>query len=246
MRPEAPLHARNRLATAYLGAVGAAGAAILGLSLLGVARAGLGGWGFPAWAALALLTVATGRLSVRLTLPSCIVSVSDAFVVLTVLLLGAGPATVVGALDGFAASVRSRGGWQKRAFNAAGMAISVGIAARLFARVTPAAGLWGSPGRLLAGVLLLAAVQYLVNTVLVSGAAALRDHVSPLQLLRGSFLFAGTCGLAGSLAAALVFLAMQRLGPATSLALLPVPLALHLLYRAALRRPETVSAPSRG
>ncbi len=197
MRPEAPLHARNRLATAYLGAVGAAGAAILGLSLLGVARAGLGGWGFPAWAALALLTVATGRLSVRLTLPSCIVSVSDAFVVLTVLLLGAGPATVVGALDGFAASVRSRGGWQKRAFNA-------------------------------------------------SGAAALRDHVSPLQLLRGSFLFAGTCGLAGSLAAALVFLAMQRLGPATSLALLPVPLALHLLYRAALRRPETVSAPSRG
>src|SRR6266571_4253445 len=213
MRPEAPLHARNRLATAYLGAVGAAGAAILGLSLLGVARAGLGGWGFPAWAALALLTVATGRLSVRLTLPSCIVSVSDAFVVLTVLLLGAGPAT------------------------------AVGIAARLFARVTPAAGLWGSPGRLLAGVLLLAAVQYLVNTVLVSGAAALRDHVSPLQLLRGSFLFAGTCGLAGSLAAALVFLAMQRLGPATSLALLPVPLALHLLYRAALRRPETVSAP---
>src|SRR5712692_3280193 len=183
MATETGLPAKERLATAYLGAVGAAGTALLGLSLCGVARADLGGWGLPAWAALALLTVATGRLSVRLTLPSCIVSVSYAFIVLTVLLLRAGPSSVVGALDGFAASVRSRGGWQKRAFNAAGMAISVGLAARLFARVTPTAGPWGSPGRLLAAVLLLAAVQYLVNTALVSGAAALRDHVSPLRLV---------------------------------------------------------------
>jgi hypothetical protein len=221
-----------------IGAVAAAGAAILAGSLRNVFASGFGAQEL-AWLGIAVLTLLVGRLSVRLPLPHCRVSFSDAFIFLSVLVLGGDYATLTAALDGFASSSRARGTWHKRLFNTAGMAISVNLSARVFARLLPEGGVWGagfSTGDLLLPVAALALTQYVLNTALVSGVAALKEHASLLTIWQDSSPWAGTACLAGSVAAAIVFLVVRELGVVSAFAILPFPGILYLTYRACLDR----------
>ena len=246
MRSETVFRRGDLAALLYVGAVGLAGMALLGLSLRLVVASGRPGGEILLWAGIAILTLLAGRLSIRLPLPRCIVSFSDALIFLTALLFGPGLATITGALDGYASSARNGGTWRKRIFNSGGMALSVGLAARLFRRVVPEAGVWGSSARVLAGIVLLAATQYVVNTALVIGAVTLNDRIAAAHVLHHSFAWAGVCNVAGTVAAACVFLAVRKLGATSCIAILPVPVVLHLLYRAAIERWQATKAPSRG
>jgi hypothetical protein len=222
----------------YIGAVAAAGAAILAGSLRSVLTSGFGTQDL-AWLGIAVLTVLVGRLVVRLPLPHCRVSFSDAFVFLSVMVFGGDYATLTAALDGFASSSRARGAWHKRLFNTAGMAISVNLSARVFARLLPEGGVWGSrfsAEDLLLPVAALAFTQYVLNTALVSGVVALKEHASPLAIWQDSSPWAGTAYLAGSAAASVVFLVVRELGVVSALAILPFPGILYLTYRACLDR----------
>jgi len=222
----------------YIGAVAAAGAAILAGSLRNIFASGFGTQDL-AWLGIAILTLLVGRLSVMLPLPSCRVSFSDAFVFLSVMVFGGDYATLTAALDGFASSSRARGTWHKRLFNTAGMAISVNLSARVFARLLPEGGVWGArfaAEDLLLPVAALAFTQYLLNTALVSGAVALKEHASPLAIWQDSSPWAGTACLAGSAAAAIVFLVVREIGVISAFAILPFPAILYLTYRACLER----------
>ena len=222
----------------YIGAVAAAGAAILAGSLRNVFASGFGAQEL-AWLGIAALTLLVGRLSVRLPLPHCRVSFSDAFIFLSVMVFGGDYATLTAALDGFASSSRARGAWHKRLFNTAGMAISVNLSARVFARLLPEGGVWGSrfsAEDLLLPVAALAFTQYVLNTALVSGVVALKEHASPLAIWQDSSPWAGTAYLAGSAAASVVFLVVRELGVVSALAILPFPGILYLTYRACLDR----------
>lgn len=222
----------------YIGAVAAAGAAILAGSLRSVLTSGLGTQDL-AWLGIAILTVLVGRLAVRLPLPHCRVSFADAFVFLSVMVFGGDYATLTAALDGFASSSRGRGTWHKRLFNTAGMAISVNLSARVFARLLPEGGVWGSrfsAVELLLPVAALAFTQYVLNTALVSGVVALKEHESLLAIWQDSSPWAGTAYLAGSTAAAVVFLVVRELGVVSAFAILPFPGVLYLTYRACLDR----------
>lgn len=230
----------------YVGAVGAAGAAILALSLKSAVTVGQPAGDALLWSGIAVLTLLAGRLSVRLPLPRCIVSFSDALIFLTALLFGPDLATLTGALDGYSSSARNGGTWRKRIFNSGGMALSVGLAARLYRFVVRDAGLWGSPIRLFAGIVLLAAAQYAINTALVIGVVSLSERMAASRVLHESFAWAGVCNVAGTIAATCVFLLFRKLGAASCIAVLPVPVLLHLLYRMALQRWEVTKAPSRG
>jgi len=233
---------RNLKALGYIGAVAAGAALLLGSSLGHIVR-GAHDKHLLAWAVLAVLTLVAGRLSVRLPLPSCIVSVSDALIVLTVLLCGPDLATLTGALDGFAASKRARGGWGKRIFNTASVALSVGLASRLYARLAPQGGFNGPSAQVAVALLGLAVAQYAVNALLVAGAVALSEWISPAAVLGNSLAWAGTCYLAGLLIASFVFLLTRKVGVVSALAIVPAPLLLHVACRKALQKTRATTGP---
>src|SRR5712692_10412012 len=109
----------------YIGAVAVGGGAVLLQSLRELVQAGIGPRLF-AWVAIAALTILLGRLTVKLPLAtSCRLSFSDAFIVLSLLLFGVGPATLIGGLEGFFATPRGRGTGAKKLFNTTGIAIAV-------------------------------------------------------------------------------------------------------------------------
>jgi uncharacterized membrane protein len=236
-------------ANLYIGAVVAAGAAALALSLRQIVPAYQDGRLLP-WVAIAVLTLAFGRLSLRLPLPNCRVSFSDALIFLSVLLFDTELATLTAGLDGFAASTRGGGSWLKRIFNTAGLALSVNLSARLVHRMIPGIGVWGeartSLRALLVSMVVLAGVQYLFNTCLVAGAVALKESVPFLTVWEQSFSWAGTACLAGSFAAAMVFLAVREIGSFSFLAIAPFPILTYVAYRVSLGRVVESRVPTRG
>ncbi len=222
----------------YIGLVAGLGASVLASSLYRLFAAGLEARDL-AWLGIAILTLLVGRLSVKLPLPNCRVSFSDAFIFLSVMVFGGDLATLTAALDGFASSSRDKGTWHKRAFNMGGMALSVNLSARVFAWLLPQDGLWGarfSAVGLMVPVAALAFTQYILNTALVSGVVALKDRQSLIAIWQDSSPWAGSAYLAGSVAAAIVFLVVRELGVASAFAILPFPGILYLTYRACLDR----------
>src|SRR5258706_5410773 len=164
----------------FIGVVAAAGAAVLGQSVYHLVTGGFETKDL-AWLGIALLTLMVGRLSVKLPLPHCRVSFSDAFIFLSVMVFGPELATLTAALDGFASS--ARGAWHKRVFNTAGMALSVNVAARFFVLLAPRSGVWESNlpiTDLLLPVSVMALTQYVLNTALVGTVVALKEHQSLL------------------------------------------------------------------
>ena len=217
----------------FIGVVAAAGAAVLGQSLYHLVTGGFETKDL-AWVGIALLTLLVGRLSVKLPLPHCRVSFSDAFIFLSVMVFGGDLATLTAALDGFASSSRAKGALHKRVFNTAGMALSINLAARLFDVLAPQGGLWAARmtlANLLVPVAALALAQYVLNTALVSGVVALKEHQSIVAVTE-----LGTAYLAGSISAAVVFLVVRELGTVSAFAILPFPGILYLSYRACLDR----------
>lgn len=220
------------------------GAGLIGMSLHRVA-VGPQDARIALWAAFAILTILTGGLSLRLPIRACVVSFSDALIFLSVLLFGPELAALTAALDGYASSARNGGTFQKQLFNTAGMALSVGISARLFEWVQQAAVGRAPAERVIMATIALAASQFVLNTALVVTIVALKERISPIAVLRNSFVWSGVSMLAGSLTAAMVYLAIENLGAANCLAILPVPVILHLLYRAFLKHAHATNASSR-
>ncbi len=222
----------------YIGVIAAAGGAVLVSSVSNILALGFQSSEL-AWLGIAVLTVLVGRLSVKLPLPNCRVSFSDAFIFLSVMVFGGDLATLTAALDGFASSSRDKGTWHKKAFNTTAMALSANLSARAFAWLLPQGGLWGerfSAIDLMVPVAALAFTQYVVNTALVSGVVALKEHQSLVAIWQDSSPWAGSAYLAGSLAAAVVFLVVRELGVVSAFAILPFPGILYLTYRACLDR----------
>jgi len=219
----------------FIGAVVVAGTAVVGSSLRNIVADGLDARHL-AWLGIAVLTLLVGRLSVRLPLPNCRVAVSDARNFLSVVVFGGDFGALTAALDGFASSSRQTGSIHKTAFNTAGMAVSVRLSAWLFAQLLPDAvsAQHLSPADMLIPVGTLALAQYMLNTVLVSIAVALKDHASFVATWRTASPWAGVAYLTGSLAAAAVFVAVRDLGVILTFVVLPFPVILHFTFRACL------------
>ena len=232
----------------FIGAVVVAGTAVVGWSLRNIVADDLDARHL-AWLGIAVLTLLAGRLSVRLPLPNCRVSFADALIFLSVLVFGGDFGTLTAALDGFASSSRQKGAFHKTAFNTAGMAVSVRLSALLFTRLLPDAASVQrlSPADLLLPVGALALAQYVLNTMLVSIAVALKDHASFVATWRTASPWAGVAYLTGSLAAAAVFVAVRDLGVILTFVVLPFPVILHFTFRACLSQliPQKATAPVR-
>ena len=105
-----------------------------------------------------------------------------------------------------------------------------------FAASTRRGGAWYKRIFNTAGMAVSVLVQYLVNTALVSMVVALKEHVSLTAIWREASPWAATAYLASSAAAAVVFLAIRKLGVASALGVLPFPAILYFTYHACLHR----------
>ncbi|MCZ6696645.1 MAG: hypothetical protein O7A63_08920 [Acidobacteria bacterium] len=239
----------NKPTYAYIALVTVGGTWVLGSSLLSLMRDDLGG-PIVLWAVMALLTLATGSLNVMIRPIRCRVAFSDVFILLSLLICGIAPATLIAALEGFAASSRKRGDWPKRLFNTMGMAISIHCAALLLIQIAPEGGIWGagwrSIGALALAMIVIAAAHYLVNTFLVSIAVALERGVSPVTVFGGSIFWSGTEILIGSLLATAVFALVRQAGFYVAVPALLIPFGLHFIYRVTIDRLDRARVPSRG
>jgi hypothetical protein len=239
----------NRKACIYIALITVAGTGVLAASIHGLLRAEHGG-SILAWAAMALLTLLIGPLCVQVRPIGCRVSFSDALILLSMLLFGGHLATLTAAVEGYAASSRARGLWPKRLFNTMGMAISIYLSSLLFRRLAPEGGIWGggwaAVGILIPLMILVAISHYFVNAVLVSIAVSLERNVSPLTVLSGSICWSGTAILVGALAATSVFVLVRQTGIMLFIPVLPIPIILYFIYRAAMGRVEQLKAPSQG
>src|ERR1051325_215111 len=205
---------RETKADLFIGVVVISGAAVVASSLRHIFAGGLEARHL-AWLGIAVLTLLIGRLSVKLPFPNCRVSFSDALIFLSVLVFGGDFGTLTAALDGFAASTWQNGTAHKKAFNTAGMAVSVRLSAWVFTRLLPDSVPWGhgpSLVDLLLPVAALALSQYVFNTALVATAVAMKDHASFLATWLEASPWAGAAYLTASLAAAAAFLAVRDLG----------------------------------
>jgi putative nucleotidyltransferase with HDIG domain len=149
----------------------------------------------PYWVVLAVLTLFTAPLSLRVPSVRATVTVTETFVFASALLFGPAAATVTVALDGLMLSV-----WGKRRnvhralFNVGEPAISVWVAAQLFYVVSGVEPLFGSPvglGQLLMPLLLLTTSYFVVNTVLIATALWFETRTSPLPFLRDQAVHTG-------------------------------------------------------
>jgi hypothetical protein len=197
-------------ANLFIAAVGTIGTVVLANSVRQILAEGLDTRQL-LWFGLAILTVVVGPLSVKLP-SNCRVSFSDVSIFLTLLAFGPHLAIATGALDGFASSARRGGVWYKTVFNTSCLAISVCLSSQVFTRLLPDGRLHG-PGLSALDLVLPATafvlVQYLVNTALVSTVVTLKDHVPLASTWRRASPWSGMACMAGSVAAAVVFLVIR-------------------------------------
>ena len=146
----------------------------------------------PYWVIVAVLTLCSSPLSLRVPSLKASVTVTEPFVFAAALLFGPAAATVIIALDGLFVTV-----WAKRRnlhralFNIGEPAISVWLTAQLFYVVSGVQPLFGSTvglGQLLVPVLLLTTSYFLFNSVLSATAVWFETRMNPARFVRGQFL----------------------------------------------------------
>ena len=164
-----PLPLRARL---FVGAVSLVGLAVVGNSVAALVQAPPP----PQWLMFAILTIASGLLTVKVPSLDARVSVSEAFAFASVLLFGPHVGVVTLALDGIRVSFHWRMKAEQTVFNFANLGLSMAAAASLFF-VTSGAGplLAGpAPSPLIALPLAVMTATYFgVNSGLTAGAVAL-------------------------------------------------------------------------
>lgn len=201
----------------------------------------------PKWLILALLTVSTGWIMMRIpSISDVSFSISDTFNIAAAVLFGPSAGAVTAALDGLVLSYQFASTFKtmyRVLFNMAVSAISIWLAAHVFFAVAGAgpllAGSWGA-ARLVALLALFGAVNYLMNTGLVAIAVALARQLPVYTVWREHFLGLWITHFGGVLAA-IPLLLFQRLRPTLGaldmLALVvPLPIILYTTFRHALGR----------
>ena len=195
----------------------------------------------PSWVLLAALTWASGMFALRVPGASVFVSVSETFVFSSVIFFGPGPAVLTVAADGLLSSLRQAGRRLDRTlFNIAEPALSVGVAAHLYAAlpgVTPLAAATHRHGDLFVPVAVLATVYLVLNTGLTLLAVASDGQASTTVWRRHlSWVVMSYYGSAS--VALLVGLSAHELTWVGLATLVPLVLIIYLAFRVSIRQTE--------
>jgi putative nucleotidyltransferase with HDIG domain len=219
----------------YVGAVVAAGALALGVSVWSLTTRGVESF----WAIFIGLTVVTSSATLAIPGAPITFSISDTFIIGSGLLFGPAAGAVTAALDGLMQTLRmSRGARtiERALFNAAAPAVAMWLATTLFFGLAPDGQLVLRTHAL--PLLVFATTYFAVNTCLVAGAVAFDGNQNLWTTWRTHFLGLWPNYVGGTTMAALLLLFLRSDGlNLTIVALaLPFPLILYFAFKNAVGR----------
>ena len=148
----------------------------------------------PRWAVLALLTVASAQLMLRMPDVPVSFSISDIFTFATALMFGPAAGAVVVGIDAAVLStrlVRSERSATRYLFNVSAVAVAMSVSARSFFALSRTPPLAADPSVVIGHVGALAAfavLYFVLNTGLVAVAVALAGHQPLWRVWRGHFM----------------------------------------------------------
>jgi putative nucleotidyltransferase with HDIG domain len=193
------------------------------------------------WMGVAAAAIVVSTFKVNVASVSASLSVSDTLFIAAAMLFGPGPATLVVATDTLFMSRRRKHAWDRVAFNAAAISLSMWIGAQSFfllARVRPLSEASSSVSALVLPLFLFAALYFLLNTSLIAVAVGLEARESPLDLWRRHFLWLGVGYVGAASVAFCLILVIQQSSAAAALMVLPLLFVFHLTLRASFGRLE--------
>jgi diguanylate cyclase (GGDEF)-like protein/PAS domain S-box-containing protein len=229
---------RQRWATPYLWAVVALGAAALAHTFwrLDASRFDL------RFALLAVVTLAFGsRIVVQIPRVKGHISVSDTFVLLSILLFGGDAGVLLAAVDGFFISRRTTKRALTRAFNVAVFSLSTWLTVwslRLLFGPIPALTESDYTSSFAMAVCVMGFVQYAANSGLVAVGVALRAGEPLWRTWRDKFLWTSLTYFAGASAAGIIAKLVNTLGIYALLAAAPIVAVVYFTYTTYLRKVE--------
>ena len=236
--PAGSQEAAGRAVWAFVLVVSVIGAVVISLALAALRRAPVNAYLF----LLAILTVTSGRFTIKVPGRPATVLVSEVFVFASVLLFGPAPATLTLALDGLWISLAKQNRRLYRTlFNVAEPAISIWVAGTVFfalAGVAPLAQPHAGITTFVLPAVAMTATYFLLNSVLQAVAAALESGGSALKLWRKDALYLAINFYA---AASIATLAVENAGGLNLQVIgLVVPLLIlsYVAYQAASSRME--------
>ncbi len=198
----------------------------------------------PQWLILAVLTLLSGSMPVKLPSIPATISVSETFVFASVLLFGTAAGTITVALDGLIISFwlqRTNFELRKLLFNTAGPALSLWISSQLFFLVTGIAPLSQeqvSLPTLLPGVLFFALIYFLMNSWLMATVVGFEESISPVKIWRHNFLWLGLSFLSGASVSILLVSVSREISLTALVVVLPLLVISYLTYHSSMARVE--------
>ncbi len=240
MKPDAPN--LSRAGRIYVCAVGVSGLVLLAQCVTVLVRQGI-----PyQWGVFAVLSLLSGRLTVKVPGIKAYFAVSEIFTFSCLLLFGPEAGAVTLALDALVLGWHQRMGLLKTSFNLGALALTSWIAGTVFFRWSGVEPLFGqaAPTLALIGPLALLTISfYIINTGLIAGAIAFETQSNAFRIWRTHFVWLAP-GYAASASVALLLVgALQQVKFATELmpALFLVPplfLVFYFTLRASFGRLE--------
>jgi diguanylate cyclase (GGDEF)-like protein/PAS domain S-box-containing protein len=188
---------------------------------------------------LALVTLTLGsRVIVRIPRVKSHISVSDTFVLLSIMLFGGEPGIILAGFDGFFISRRTSKKWITRAFNVSVFVCStfltVWVLRFLFGPIPDLVRGGYSPHFVIA-ICIMALAQYVVNSGMVAAAAALGAGEPVWQTWREKFLWTSLTYFAGASSAGIIAKLIDSLGLYAFLATAPIIAVVYFTYTTYLR-----------
>ncbi len=191
-----------------------------------------------------ILTVLTGRVTLKVPSVRARFSPSEMFTFTCVLLFGPEAGALALALDSLVLAWHHKWRMQQVLFNFGSLTLSVWIAGRLFflvAGVAPMASAEAAPNGLLIPLAVLAASYFLINSGLIATAIAFDTRRSPFGVWRQNFLWLGPGYAAGACVAFLLVIALRQVhfGPLTAFLLIaPVLVVFYFTLQSSFGRAE--------
>jgi putative nucleotidyltransferase with HDIG domain len=189
----------------------------------------------------ALLTIASGFLTLKMPAIDATFSVSEAFAFASVLLFGPAVGAVTLALDGIRISTRCRMDLTKTVFNFGNLGLSIWAAGHVFFALSGVSPLYGGPApsaSLIPYSALMVAVYFALNTALTAGVIGLSVRRSVVVVWRDHYLPLLPSYVAGASVALLLVLAFREVHFTAIALILPLLLICYLTFQSSFGRLE--------
>jgi putative nucleotidyltransferase with HDIG domain len=193
------------------------------------------------WVIFALLTIASGVLTLKIPSIETRFSVNEAFAFASVLLFGPPVGVIALALDGVWTSVRWKMNRTQTVFNVANLSLSIGAAGSLFFVLSGSGPLYGgkAPSAMIAVyVTAMTAVYFAVNTGLTAAAIGLASGRSIAAVWTQHYRTLFPSYLAGASVALLLVVAFREVHFAAIALILPLLLIVYLTFQSSFGRLE--------